>query len=854
MSLSPQEGLTAHDPISHQLFRDLPARWQLDNGLVVLHAQDNNQALVSVQVWIRTGSIHETDNPGAGLSHFLEHMLFKGTPSRPGKEVASEVQALGGSINAYTAFDRTVYYIDGPAEAFPQIVGILHDMCCNPLLAEADFIAERDVILREIDMCNDDPDRRLSRAMFATAFREHPFRHPVIGHRAIFEEVTHHDLVAYHKNRYKAANMVLSIVGDVSREQVDAAIADTFATAPGGLVRPVLIPAEPNQLAARKWSQHGNWQTCRGALAFKVPSMRHADSPALDLLASMIGSGDSAILRQRLREEAKLVHQIEAMMWNPGDQGLFWIQWTCDPQHAAAVEPAIFRELDHLVRDGLPAPLLDKARRFALVSEIHSRQTMSGQASRMALAEAIVGDLGYPAEYFRQIATLTTADVQAVAARYFVQRTVSSIELLPVASTTATRSAPLKSELPRFRLETLPNGARILLQPDRRLPRVSLRYSGLGGCLYEDATERGLTALMTTLLTRDTRFHAARDLAELIESRGGFIYDSAGNNTFAVGVEVLPEDLALGFQVLEEAILQPAFLDDTFQRERDAQIASILEALDDVTHYARRSLRRNFFGLHPFASPPTGEIESLQHLPAFRLRSHYDKLVVAENAVLTITGDFDPDAWWPHIQGFLLELPASAFRPVTKPFNAPFQTGDMVDNLDRDQAIVMEAYPDCGAIPGQSLVGDLIHEIYSDMSGPLFTAVREEQSLAYFVSASRLLAPHYGMFQCFAGTRPDATSQVFDAFDRELDKLRSGTLPGTLLDHAKTRFKVAQRNALQTNNSRGQMATLNVLFGKDPEEWRTLDNRLAAISMSDLQAFAAQYLDPAQRLRLTVTP
>jgi predicted Zn-dependent peptidase len=110
------------------------------------------------------------------------------------------------------------------------------------------------------------------------------------------------------------------------------------------------------------------------------------------------------------------------------------------------------------------------------------------------------------------------------------------------------------------------------------------------------------------------------------------------------------------------------------------------------------------------------------------------------------------------------------------------------------------------------------------------------------------------MFQCFAGTRPDATSQVFDAFDRELDKLRSGTLPGTLLDHAKTRFKVAQRNALQTNNSRGQMATLNVLFGKDPEEWRTLDNRLAAISMSDLQAFAAQYLDPAQRLRLTVTP
>ena len=157
------------------LFSDTPETFTLENGLLVVHQQNLAHPVVSAQVWIKTGSIHEDQHLGSGLSHFLEHMLFKGTERRKGGEIAREVQAFGGQINAYTAFDRTVYYIDGPAEALDKSLDLLADFVFHSTLPADEVLKERDVILREIDMTLDDPDRILSRSLFSTAYQQHPF-------------------------------------------------------------------------------------------------------------------------------------------------------------------------------------------------------------------------------------------------------------------------------------------------------------------------------------------------------------------------------------------------------------------------------------------------------------------------------------------------------------------------------------------------------------------------------------------------------------------------------------------------------------------------------------------------------
>src|SRR5271168_1395791 len=160
-------------------WREPVERTVLPNGLTLLVKPDRSAALASVQVWVKTGSIHEGRQLGAGLSHYLEHMLFKGTKRRSGRDISATVQASGGYINAYTTFDRTVYYIDLPSENLEVAVDVLADAVFHSTLPEDEVNRERDVILREIAMTKDDPDNRLWESLFAAAFREHPYRHPI---------------------------------------------------------------------------------------------------------------------------------------------------------------------------------------------------------------------------------------------------------------------------------------------------------------------------------------------------------------------------------------------------------------------------------------------------------------------------------------------------------------------------------------------------------------------------------------------------------------------------------------------------------------------------------------------------
>ena len=154
-------------------------RYVLPNGLTVILKPDSSSAIASVQVWVKTGSIHESAHLCSGVSHYLEHMLFKGTQRRNGREISATVQAHGGYINAYTTFDRTVYYIEIPSEHTNVAIDILADAVLNSTLPADEAAKEKNVILREIAMGQDDPDQRMGEALFETAFREHPYRQPI---------------------------------------------------------------------------------------------------------------------------------------------------------------------------------------------------------------------------------------------------------------------------------------------------------------------------------------------------------------------------------------------------------------------------------------------------------------------------------------------------------------------------------------------------------------------------------------------------------------------------------------------------------------------------------------------------
>ena len=223
----------------------------LENGLTVIIREDHTAPVVSVQAWCRTGSINEDKWMGAGLSHVLEHMLFKGTATRPGTRIDQEVQEAGGYMNAYTSFDRTVYWINVPNTGGRIAIDILCDIMQNASLPGDELAKELDVIRREMDMNIDDPNRRASRRLFETAYTRSPYRFTVIGYRDIFDRLQPDDITAYYRGRYVPNNMFFVVVGDIKADDVIDQIKTAFAKSKAQPLPPAVLPQEPTQTAPR---------------------------------------------------------------------------------------------------------------------------------------------------------------------------------------------------------------------------------------------------------------------------------------------------------------------------------------------------------------------------------------------------------------------------------------------------------------------------------------------------------------------------------------------------------------------------------------------------------------------------
>ncbi len=828
-------------------------RQVLPNGLTVLLKPDHSSALCSVQVWVKTGSIHEGALLGGGLSHFLEHMLFKGTERRAGREISATVQAHGGYINAYTTFDRTVYYIDIPSEHTAVAVDLLADAVLHSTLPADEVERERQVILREIDMTLDEPDQRLGQTLFETAFRQHPYQHPIIGHRAVFEGVSRDDLVAYYRARYVPNNLVLVVAGHFEPAALLPVVEQHFGTAPRARLAPVYLPDEAVPLASREAHLFEDVQISRAGLGWQIPGLAHADTPVLDLLGTVLGYGNSCILWEELREKRRLVHSIEASAWNPGSVGLFYVSMLCDPDKREAAAAAVQAELAKIARRGVPPALLKKAVRQLVVGEINTRKTMSGQASRLGLAEVVVGDLHYSRHYFDRLATITPADIRRVAAKYFVPERFTAVSMNPKVATAGAVAAVPAAELGDFTEERLGNGARLLLLPDKRLPNLHLRLVCLGGVAHDLPAARGALSLMVTLLTKDTKRRTSDEVAELVESVGGTFNEFSGNNTFGLSLEVLPGDVDRALDVLGEAVLAPAFAPATLEIEREAQLASLAEQADDVVTVARKLIRRKFFGAHPLAVDPHGTEEGTKAVTPALLRALHRQLLVAGNCVLAVTGDFEPRALAPKLKAFLRRLPKGA-APAAGPDFAGPQAGVHEEIQPRQQAVVFQAYPCPGIRGADHFISEVADEVFSGMASNLFERVREQKGLAYFVRSSRVLAVDTGLFGFYAGTAPDKAREVLDEIEAEIRRVQEGGITAEELLRCQTRLKAARRMSLQTNGARALQAALNASYGLPVNDWKNYDARIDAVTIDQLRDFARRYFTPAQRVELVVRP
>ena len=831
----------------------------LSSGLEVILRKDTTAPVVSVQAWCRTGSIYEADLLGSGVSHLVEHMVFKGAGERDASRIAQDIQAEGGYINAYTSFDRTVYWVDAPAAGLKTAISVVADLSAKATFPVGEFEREKDVIRREIDMGKDDPGRESSRLLFSTVFRKHPYREPVIGHLDVFNSVSHEQMSEYYGKHYIPNNVFFVVVGDIDKDEALALIAEAYEGIDRQAYEPVILPDEPEQLGSRESHEFFDTQLTKLCLGWRIPALTHPDMPALDVLASVLGTGRSSRLYRQIRERERLVHSIGAYSYTPTHAGIFAISADLDPEKREKTQESVHRLLDDLIENGVTGEEVTKARRMTLSDQLDTLTTMRGQATDLGGNWLSTGNLDFTREYMASLASVSPEDVRAAAEKYLVDRTLTLTSLNPRSDVATIQAPATASRAGGVEKSVLGNGVTLVTKEDPRLPLVSVYANFRGGLLSETPETNGLCKLHIRTLIKGTVSRSAEEISAAIEEAGGSIGSSAGGSSLGVSIDVLKPDVGLATEILADILLNPTFPDEAVDREKEALAAAIKAQEDQLVQVAFRELRAALFPtIHPFHLPSTGSEESITKLSAAQLPEFHTEHVRGGNAVISVFGAIGTPDIREAFESAFASIPQGTKRETDPAvLEAQPEISQVEQDVVRDdkrQAVLTIGFPAPPLINDNRFALDLLDEACSDMASRVFIRIREELGLAYYVSSTQILGMAPGAFVFYLGTSPEQLELAEKELLSEIDKLANDGLTEDELRRAQKQMIGKQTIQNQSNAALSRQVALDELYGLGIHAHSEFSDRVMAVTRDDIVGAASGIFGSGQRAIIRVRP
>ncbi|MCU0669105.1 MAG: insulinase family protein [Myxococcota bacterium] len=863
----------------------------LPNGLGLLLRESHLAAVAEFQIWARVGSADE--RPGEeGLAHFHEHMLFKGTARRGVGAIAGAVEGVGGRINAYTSYDTTVYHATVPSQGLDVATDVLVDMVRGSLFDPIEIAREIEVVIEEIRRSDDSPHTVCAEALFAAAYQQHPYRAPILGTRESVARFDREQVLAFFRRWYAPDNLLVVACGDFDSQALAARIGELFADAtPAGARR--ARPVEPTQQGLRSLLLRRSFERATLELAWPAVSLAHPDTPYLDLLAFVLGEGESSRLVQRVKEREGCVDGVDASCYTPLDAGLFNVSADLDAERVPDAVEALVAEIEGLRREPVDAAELDKARANFLASEHFERESVAGQARKLGSFQALAGDWRSERGYLEAVRSATAADLLRVARRYLAPEHLTVAAVLPedapgeiddkaiagaiargcergarvamppervvAAAPRAPRAilaaAPASARMPEIFSYQLPNGATLHVEPRREVPVVALRGALLGGLLVEDERDAGLTHFTTSMWMRGTRRRSASELAHAIESIAVEIDPFSGRNSFGLGMEALSERLDPALDLFAEVLLEPAFASDDVERERKDTLAALARREDRLGARVFDLFSETLWRSHPYRLPMLGTTQTVTAFDTEMLHEHHRRWVRGGNLVLGVSGDVDPDAIAASLSRRLADLEGGDFAWREIPDEAaPRERREVELRKDRAQAHLVLGFRGLSLYDPDRFALEVIAQILAGQGGRLFLELRDRRGLAYAVNAMNLegLAP--GLFAVYVATAPEKLDEARTSIVQELERMIESPPPADELDRARRylagNFEIDRQRAA----ARAAHMAADARYGLGPDAQRRYAEQVDAVDAETVLRVARRVIDLGAWTLATIRP
>ena len=796
---------------------------RLENGLEVRHIRCRYFAAVGISVVVRTGNIHEGAMCGCGVSHFAEHMAFVGAGGRREESVSADAAMLGAELNAYTSHDRTVYFADCPTESLGKTLSLLSEMLFEPNFTEGAFEKERDVILREIDMCSDDAGEKVYDNLFRKMYISSPLRYPVIGLKKKFMGVRPPDLRGYFQDRYSADNMCVCVASALGHSEVFDAVSRAFGGR-GGNLKPVMVEQELPQQCPREVLEYSNCDVSKCLLAFKVPCGNSVESAFWDCAAMSLGEGNSSILKKKLKYGENLVDYVGAYFFSAGAESALILSWECAAKNAESARETAAREVEKFARTGFSEMQISryaKTRHAAVTEALRNSHIAADRLSDCAY-------LGAGLELYAHRAKSAGSGIFSNSADFLSARldfgssTYSAV--LPGRSKPRVRRKAAPS--PGFKIETreLPNGLKIAAITRQGLSRTNMRLCSFGGICGLDKPERDIYKLASICLLRGTSNRTFEEISELVENNAISFYGVFSDYCTAVCAESLPGDLPISAGLISDAALNFKIDSKIFESERRAAISRELDGRDDPLTFALRGLRMEFFGAYPLSSALCGDADAMKVASPADAEKVLSKVFPADKCSITAVGDFDSAEFLDDCESRFSGLARGCASLRKKAaFSFP-KAREKVVKMDREkeQSVVFSAFSDAGAAEYKyKAVRAILLEYLGGENGEIFNCVRQRHGLSYSASASVISGTDAAALYFYALTSHKNTGKVSDIFSEISERLAEGKIDERKFEAARSSVSDRFLEALCDPAEMGAYAAISqILRGEilTPEE------------------------------------
>jgi zinc protease len=860
-------------------------RTVLDNGMTVLTKEVHNAPVVTVQVWYKIGSRNEA--PGVnGIAHQLEHMLFKGTKSRP-VQFGRLFSALGSNFNAFTSYDQTAYHETLERNKMKSAMVLEADRMQNGLIDSKLLEGEKRVVISELQGNENSASYRLGKAVQELALPDSPYGLSVGGTKADVKSFTVKQVRSYYESYYAPNNAVLVMVGDFDTATALQDAKEIFGKVPRREITVKAPTAAKRVVKSRKITLRQPGSNALLNAVYPLPNVAHPDVPAIDVMNYILSVGRSSRLYQKLVETGTAT-SVSASAANLSGGGWYEYSAVTNPGKSLdKIDRIIQAEIATVQKTPVSQVEIDRAKTQLRASYLLSYRSIDSQANQLGNDETSAGDYRFTDKYLNRVAKVTIADVQRVATKYLQpsKRVLGFFEPdnskgKPVSGGSEHNAAAnlgkpldpteLQKYLPKVAANTetstqnlpqsikLSNGLQVLLLPDPSSPTVTVGGNINAGTEFDVVGKEGVAGLTASNLLNGTKSQKALALATKLESRGASLSFGASREGAAIGGSSLDQDLPILLSTLGDVLQNATFPSKEFNNSRQRSLTALQAELENPASLARRKFQQTIYPKgHPFTNFST--IKSLKVITTTDLQKFYQQRYQPQNTVLALVGNFEVDkatkllerslgSWKNQGEKKKLtynkpELPAKLIQ-LNPTIAGKTQSVTIMGNkaIDRKDPRYYAAL-----VLNQVVGGDTL-------SSRLGTEIRDRLGLTYGISSGFAAGKQQGTFLVTMQTSPEDATRAIESSIKLLQEIKEQGLTVAEVENAKQSIASNYTVDLGSPDDVAGTTLNNVVQGLPADEIREFPNKIRAVTSEQVNQAAKELLHPDQFVIVTVGP